>query len=312
MAPTRPRHVDISAFQDLALFSTAQAHDAAISGHDLAALVRRELIWRPAPGWYSCRPDATDEERHVLRVAANLRLLGDGAAACRVSAVLLHGMPIARCDLATVEIAVLGAGHGRTRRSVRVSEFAAKGADCRLIDVPLVGGRVRVVDPATAIVGMAAANSPSGALVAADHAVRHGLCTVADLEEGLRVRSGTRGVAAARRALAHVDPRYESPGETLTAAVLRLGAWEYDPQVWVRAGGRWYRLDFAVRGLKVAIEFDGEVKYTGPEVMQAQLARQAALEAEGWVFVRIGWADLDDPAILLGRVRDAVAVAGPA
>ncbi len=87
---------------------------------------------------------------------------------------------------------------------------------------------------------------------------------------------------------------------------------EYDPQVWVRAGGRWYRLDFALRGRKVAIEFDGEVKYTGPEVMQAQLARQTALEAEGWVFVRIGWGDLDNPSILLGRVRDAVAVAGPA
>lgn len=306
MAGSPQRPINTSALRDAPLFTTAQARDAGISGHDLAVLVRRRLLWRPAPGWYSCRPDATEDERHILRAIATLRLHGDHAVACRVSAVLLHGMPVARCDLSTVEVATAGAGHGRTRRGVRVSEFAAKGVECVDVDVPLVGVSVRVVDPATAIVGTAVSNNPLAAVVAGDHALRHGLCTEEDLRRALASRAGSRGVAAARRALVHLEPRHESPGETLTAAILRRGPWEFDPQVWVTARGRTYRLDFALREYRVAIEFDGQVKYTGPEVMEAQLAREADLVAEGWIIVRCTWEDLDDEDALISRVRDAV------
>lgn len=269
MAGSPKRSITISTLRDAPLFTTAQAREAGISGHDLAVLVRRRLVWRAAPRWYSCRPDATEDERHILRAIATLRLHGDHAVACRVSAVLLHGMPVARCDLSTVEIATVGAGHGRTRRGVRVSEFAAKGVECVDVDVPLVGASVRVVDPATAIVGTAASNNPLAAVVAGDHAP-------------------------------------ESPGETLTAAILRQGPWDFDPQVWVTVRGRRYRLDFALREYRVAIEFDGQVKYTGPEVMEAQLAREADLVAEGWVVVRCTWEDLDDADALITRVREAV------
>lgn len=309
MAPVIARHVDLSALRGLPLFTTEQAREARISGHDLTALIRREQVWRVAPGWYSCLVDATDDERHVLRTVARLRLLGEGAAACRVSAALLLGLPIARCDLATVEIATAGSGHGRTRTGVRVSEYAAKGGACRDVDVPLVGGTVRVVDPATAIVGMAAINSAPSALVAADFAVAQGMCTVEDIAASLKAHAGSTGIDRARAWLVDIDPRHESAGETLTAVILRQGSWEFEPQLWVRAGGRRFRLDFALREYKVAIEFDGEGKYTGPEVMVDQLARQAALEAEGWVFVRLGWADLDDPSTLLRRIAEAVAVA---
>ena len=309
MAPVIARHVDLSPLRDLPLFTTEQARGARISGHDLTALVRRGLVWRVAPGWYSCLVDATEEERHILRTVVRVRLHGEGAAACRVSAVLLLGLPTARCDLATVEIATAGHGHGRTRKGVRVSEYAAKGGACRDVGVPLVGGTVRVVDPATAIVGMAAVNSAPGALVAADFAVARGMCTVEDIAASLKAHAGSAGIDRARAWLADIDPRHESAGETLTAVILRQGPWAFEPQLWVRAGGRNFRLDFALREYKVAIEFDGEGKYTGPEVMEDQLVRQSALEAEGWVFVRLGWANLDDPSTLLRRIAAAVAVA---
>lgn len=293
----------------LPLFTTAQARDAGLSGHDLAILVRRQLIWRPAQGWYSCRPDATEDERHVLRAVATLNLHGEGAVACRATAVLLHGMPLAKCDLSTVEIAKVGMGHGRTRSGVRVSEFAAKGVDCVVVGVPLADTSVRVVDPATAIVGTAVSNNPLAAVVAADHALRHGLCTGEDVRAALGARAGSKGVAAARQALEYLEPRHESPGETLTAAILRLGPWAFEPQVEVIARGRLYRLDFALSDYRVAIEFDGQIKYTGPEVMQSQLAREADLVAEGWIVVRFTWADLEDEFAMISRVRDAVAAA---
>lgn len=298
------RHV--AAFRDLPLFSTEQARADGISGHDLALLVRQRLIWRAAQGWYSCRPDATEDERHILRTVANLRLLGDGAAACRVSAALLHGLPVARCDLSTVEIATVGLSHGRTRRGVRVSEFAAKGVECVDVHVPLVDATVRVVDPVTAIVGTAMSNNPMAGLVAADHALRLEVCTTEDLSRAVASRTGSRGIAAARRALEHVEGRHESPGETLTAAILRNGPWEFDPQVRARARGHNYRVDFALREYKIAIEFDGEVKYTGPEVMARQLARDADLRAEGWIVLHFVWADLTEDSIILDQIRAAV------
>lgn len=303
------RHRDISALRDLPLFTSREAREARLSGHDLAILARRQLVLRIARGWYSCLVDASEEELHVLRTVANLRLLGGSAVASGMSAALVHGLPLARCDLSTVEIATEGVGHGRTRQGVRVSEHATKGAQRLAVHVPLVGTSVPVVDPASAIVGTALSGATSAALVAADHAVRHEVCTSEQIQQALAARHGFRGIARARTALEIVEGKHESPGETLTAMILREGPWDFEPQLRVSARGRNFRLDFALREHKVAIEFDGEGKYTGPEVMEDQLARQAALEAEGWVFVRLGWADLDDPSTLLRRIADAVAIA---
>ena len=166
-----------------------------------------------------------------------------------------------------------------------------------------------MADPASAIVGAALNNNPLGALVAADHAVRHGLCTQGQIDRDLEAMRGFRGVGRARDALAHIDPRHESPGETLTADVLRSCPWAFDPQVKVVARGRRYRLDFALREYKVAIEFDGAIKYTGPEVMEEQLAREADLRAEGWVVVRITWEDLTGEAKIHSLLAAAVAEA---
>ncbi len=280
-----------------------------ISAHDLAILVRRGLLWRVERGWYSTQLDAAEEERHVLRTVAALQLHGEESVACRHSAILLHGLPLARTDLSVVEIGKVNASHGRVRQGVRVSRTPADGHDVRELVAPIANRPVRVAGPARAIVGTALNNNPLGALVAADHAVRHGLCTHVQIEQDLSSMRGFKGVARARDALAHIDPRHESPGETLTADVLRRRPWDFDPQVNVVARGRRYRLDFALREHRVAIEFDGAIKYTDPGVMEEQLAREADLRAEGWVVVRITWGDLTDEAKIHGLLSAAVAAA---
>lgn len=288
------------------LFSTAEAEERGISRKDLTVMVRRELLWRPARGWYSSRMDAHEEERHVLRALAVLRLRGDGSVACRATAVLLHGLPLVRTDLSVIEVAKADAGHGRMTKGVRLSQLGA-GVECVDVVDPVIGTTVRVVDQATAIIGTAMTSSPLAALAAGDAALHTGACTRAQIDSAIDRGRRATGIELARQAMRHLDARHESPGETLTAAILRQGPDPFDPQVWVTALGKRYRLDFALREHKVAIEFDGEVKYTDPSVMEAQIARQAALEAEGWVFVRLGWADLDDPAALLRRISEAVA-----
>lgn len=291
---------------DMPLFSTAEAEERGISRKDLAVLVRRSLIWRVARGWYSSRMDAELDERHILRTAANLRLQGPAAIVCRQSAVLMHGLPLARTPLDLVELARAGAGHGRTRAGVRLSVLATSEGRCTEVEIPIVGGTARVVDPATAVVGTAMTTHPLAALVAGDAALRLGVCTQADITRALDEHRGGQGIESARSVLRELEPRHESPGETLLGRVLRDGPWPYDPQLEVVAQGHRYRLDFALREHRVAIEFDGQIKYTGPEVMEAQLLRDAHLRAAGWVVVHIVWEDLEDEGEVLRRIQAAV------
>lgn len=308
MSPPPRLRVAPTELGDMPLFSTAQAEQRGISRKDLTAMVRRDLLWRPARGWYSSRVGALEHERHMLRALAVLRMLGHQSVACRHTAVLLHGLPLARTALGLVEVSRTTGAHGRVTKGVRISEMPP-GATSREVTDPVLGEPVLVVDPATAIVGTAMTNNPNGALVAGDAALRDRRCTRAQITAALERGRRATGIDTARQILQHLEPRHESPGETLTAAILRRGPWDFDPQVWVRARGHDYRLDFALREYKIAIEFDGEIKYTGPEVMAKQLARDADLEAEGWVVLHFGWADLEDDAIIMARVGDAVAAA---
>ncbi|GAB3113751.1 hypothetical protein GCM10027055_18760 [Janibacter alkaliphilus] len=306
---TTTLHVDLTNVGDLPVFSREQARGWGISDRDLAALCRRGSFRRLARGWYSSRMDATPEELHVLRTVANIRLHAGRSVAVRHSAVLLHGLPLAKADLDIVELARAGQGHGRIRAGVR--ESLLEGRPTTQVELPDLGAGASLVTVPHAIVGTAQTNNPSAALVAGDHALRLGLCTPAEIHEALADAAGQTGVGQARLALAHLDGRHESPGETLTAVILRTLGWDVDPQVEVVAAGRLYRLDFALRAYRVAIEFDGQVKYNDPAAHLAQERREADLRSVGWAFARLGWDDLDDPAILGGRIRSAIAELDP-
>jgi len=83
------------------------------------------------------------------------------------------------------------------------------------------------------------------------------------------------------------------------------------------AFGTWLaRSDFGWKERGVLGEFDGRIKYTGPqdEVARAVMAekdREARLREAGWVVVRWGWEDLRDPAALRRRIEAAFAQARP-
>ncbi|WP_045729972.1 type IV toxin-antitoxin system AbiEi family antitoxin domain-containing protein [Pseudarthrobacter chlorophenolicus] len=109
--------------------------------------------------------------------------------------------------------------------------------------------------------------------------------------------AGYRGVRNLRAALANADSRAESAGETLTRELicrLKLPTPEAQVEVYSRAG--WYRLDFAWKEKKVALEFDGKVKYFDykptAEVLFQERRREKALTEDGWLFIRVEWKDL--------------------
>jgi hypothetical protein len=67
---------------------------------------------------------------------------------------------------------------------------------------------------------------------------------------------------------------------------------------------------------RVALEFDGFVKYSGrlgaaPEVLFAEKRRQDALEAAGWLIIRVTWADLTNLDATILRIRRALSARSP-
>ena len=108
----------------------------------------------------------------------------------------------------------------------------------------------------------------------------------------------TRGRGQARWIIDHADAGCESPGEALVLlALLRAGIEGITTQEEVHVAGHTYFIDIALPNLKIAIEFDGRIKYgdTVDEVhesIEAEQRRQRDLERAGWTVIRVRWSDL--------------------
>ena len=107
-----------------------------------------------------------------------------------------------------------------------------------------------------------------------------------------------RGRGQARWIIDHADAGCESPGEALVLlALLRAGIVGISTQEEVHIDGRTYFIDIALPDLKIAIEFDGRIKYgeTVDQVhdsIEAEQRRQRDLERVGWKVIRVRWSDL--------------------
>ena len=107
-----------------------------------------------------------------------------------------------------------------------------------------------------------------------------------------------RGRGQARWIIDHADAGCESPGEALVLlALLRAGIVGISTQEEVHIDSRTYFIDIALPDLKIAIEFDGRIKYgeTVDQVhdsIEAEQRRQRDLERAGWKVIRVRWSDL--------------------
>lgn len=134
------------------------------------------------------------------------------------------------------------------------------------------------------------------ALIVMDSALRLG-ADAALMQSAADSLAGHRGIRNLRAALANADARAESAGETLTRELLtRLRLPKPESQVEVHSRAGRHRLDFAWKDKKVALEFDGKVKYFDykptAEVLFQERRREKALTEDGWFFVRVEWKDL--------------------
>ena len=308
--------MDLRLIARYGVFSTADAGRLGLDRNALGRLVRDGHCTRLDTGWYAVvegeRP--TGEALHRLRSLALGRALRDRAALSHHSRLLVAGLPVFGADLSTVHLTSLARSRGGVsvgRRGVSVHRSVA---DLRPVQRPMASasddseGREPLCVPVTwACVQVGLLAGPEAFVVSSDAAVRQRMVEAADLAAAAGLFGGHTGIGPVRAALAVVDGRHESPGESRTAFVLTALGYTLETQVELVAEGRLYRPDFRIAGTRVLVEFDGAVKYENRRALFEEKQREDALRRSGWVVVRLVWADLSDPVRVARRVVAGVA-----
>lgn len=295
------------------VFTTRDASAAGVTRNALSALVRAGDVVNVGPRAYvvaSARETAaTPEARHRLTTVAVVRSFDGRVAASHHSSLALHGLPFWRVDDTTVHVCRVAGRSSRVRPGLHIHESVSPQ--------DLVTFR-RTGAPSTnatlAVIGTAMVDGVEAGVVAADAALHRKLTTADQLEAALAAMRHTPKVVAARQAVALADPLCESVGETRSRLVLHAlpGSPRVRSQHEIR-DGRGYlvaRVDFLV-GDRVVVEFDGRAKYgmdgRRPEDdLWAEKRREDALRSLGYVVVRIVWADLQRPELIVQRVLAAL------
>ncbi|MFC8923948.1 hypothetical protein [Cellulosimicrobium sp. NPDC057127] len=226
------------------------------------------------------------------------------------TAAVLHGLWTWRLA-DEVHVTQLGNPSVRRRTDPRVRRhWTALAHDDRdeLSGLPVTSLERTIVDCARSL-------PPVAGIVVADSGLRAG----ADLERigvVLQAAAGGRGVRRARQVLAEADGRSESPGESVVRWIaIEAGLPRPEPNLTVPTWRGAYRLDLAWTAHRVAVEFDGAVKYSGGEYgdpqrrLLAEKARHDALVEAGWLVVRVTWDDLADSDVVARRIRSALSTA---
>ncbi|HET7821196.1 MAG TPA: hypothetical protein VFL10_06690 [Ornithinibacter sp.] len=216
----------------------------------------RRGVWMPVVVWQ----DLTPEQRHAALVHATA-LVCDGEGRPRhvfaaESAAAVWGLPRVEAWPTTVRTL---ATSGRPRGSSGVRPLV--GAEVE----PVAFKGVLVTPVARTLADLACRGSLPSAVAAADHAVRHGLCSFAELRaEADAVPHRVRGRPAARLVAELADSDSMSVGESLSRVQMfrlgvprpRLQVPHHDDQGLIGV------VDFEWLG--VVGEFDGKLKYRVP------------------------------------------------
>ncbi|MCM3556808.1 DUF559 domain-containing protein [Janibacter melonis] len=277
--------------------STRQVARAVRAG-DLVRVRRDALVlgelWRQAKPW----------ERHALRARAVVAgshpdrpVVLTHHSALALWGIALHGVDD-RVHLTTPS--------GRRGRSDGVV------SSHRAVPPPFVTRRegIRLVTPAAACVQVAAVFGVEAGLVSADDALHRGHVVASDLALAAAALGVSRSSRSPAAVVALADPRVESAAESRARWVFHvLGIEQPTPQVEVYdEDGRFVgRVDFMLRGLRVVVEVDGMSKYTDPTDLRAEKRREDRLRELGYEVVRLTWADLRDPQVVLRKLTAAMA-----
>lgn len=293
------------------LWRTGQLHENGLNSRAIKLLLRHGKLVRLRYGCYIRasvweKQSAPTRSKQLIHAHAHGTLTtsaGDFIYS-HTSAARLHGLFLWNVDDLIHILLRIRPSNERLGKDVRGHTRPYTDADVIIL------GNLRVTSLERTVVDCAMMLSYQQALVLVDHALRLGAdqALLEAMADGL---PGRRGIRNLRMALLNADPTSESAGETLTRELLaRLNLPMPEPQLEVNSTAGRYRLDFAWKEKKVALEFDGKVKYfeyrPTAEVLFQERQRENALIEDGWKFVRVKWRDLFREQEFKARVLTAL------
>lgn len=242
-----------------------------LSRHQVAAAYRKGMLERPRNAWY-VDPALPWQVKQAIRVG--------GLATCSSAAKAL-GLPVAPEEHPVVHVSVeRNAAHFRHHKDKR--RYVAAGED-ELVRMhwaarvrPPTGWGAGLLDVLLHLEECASLEWYVAALDAALHEPRDHPALLSRVEFVHLVQHLPR---RARRALRLVDPRSESPIESLLRlGLVRRGIGSFDLQVWTTPGDR---VDILVRG-RLILEADGK-EFHDPE---RDAIRDALMRSLGYTVLR--------------------------
>jgi len=289
--------------------SSRQLAAEGLGPNDLTRMVRSGELVRLRRGAYVDPGDGTLDPRaaHLRLLEATLPHCDPAAVISHTSAAVVHRLPVWDEHLARIHVTRNREGGGRTRRLTQVHGGVL--ADAEVTDV----GGLRVTTTARTVVDVARSLPLVQAVAAGDAALSRVSRT--EIEQILADQAGRTGIARARVAVAFLDPRSESAGESFSRVVLHragLPRPELQYEVLGLDGRLVGRCDFGWPEFKVLGEFDGKKKYgellrrpgqTAEDVLIEEKRREDRLRALGWIVIRWMWSDLHRPEALVAQLR---------
>lgn len=280
------------------VLTPAGAAAEGLSAKDLRRALREGRLVRVTKARYGLpRPDATPEQRHARLGRALLSRYGGAAVLSHYTALADAGLPLYGVDLSRAHLMSRDGGTHRVRsdhvlhRATPAVEALQTGAE----RLPLAEALIQT--------GRAGARR---FVVPADAALHRGLVTREELAAALARTPHAPGNPLVAATLPRLDAASESPGESLLRLLLRRVGHRVRSQVEVVTPRGVFRLDLAIEGTRVGIEFDGMTKYTDAGVLRAEKRREEALRAAGWVVIRFTWRELNDVPLVRDRVAEAL------
>jgi hypothetical protein len=282
---------------------------------ELARMLRDGTLTRIRRGAYVRLVDQDGAESNNAQyrrlILSTVPQLDPQAVVSHGSAAVLHGLPT--WTEATARVHVTRNRHGGARRRALVE---VHGAPLDAADLTLIDG-LTVTSLNRTVLDLARTLPWEQAVAAGDRALGLGL-TRGELTTGLQRMRGWPGTRSARRAVAFLDGRSESAGESVSRVrIHEAGLPAPVPQLKIfDSSGRFVaRVDFGWEEERTIGEFDGKAKYsellkpgqTPRDAMLAEKRREDLLRDLGWQVVRWTWADLYRSGVIRDRVLRAFA-----
>ncbi len=280
--------------------------------HQLSMMVVTGVLHRIRRGAYVDKPMwdvLSDADRHRVLCRAVLRTAHPLTALTHISAVVERRVPVWGVSLDEVHTTRTD-GKGARREAGVVHHVGLLPES----EVDVIDG-VRIGPAPRSAVEVLATTTTEAALVVINGMLHADVMTRDELTHAVAAMKHWPHTLSAHVVLAMVDSRMESPAESRTYYMCRqqhLPRPQPQYDILDERGRVFARVDFAWPEHGVFLEFDGRMKYErfrrDGETLEQYLMREKRrgeriCQLTGWVCLRIGWSDLENPVATAARIR---------